>query len=237
VPERHLVMRFVRARAAIGSKACVAMLAVSALALGCGCSHTETRQRPQPGTAFARSGLSGAGAKPMRPGVELGWDYWYIELADPRAAVLIDSVRMSGPGMGTVARVIEIKVAPLRIGDHDYPDAVPGGLYYTDPPVIASRGGCEKQELFAPHGYHMIPGSQARMYFVLRYLRPGKYSIMHQVIYYTQHGVKYKQAFNITFHGSVAYDPPIFEVDPAQAECVGPRAGVRLLSGWRLPKT
>jgi hypothetical protein len=172
----------------------------------------------------------------MRPGVELGWDYWYIDLDGASEAVVIDSIRMSGPGMGTVARAIEVKVAPLRIGYHDYPDATPGGLYFTDPPVIAAHGGCEKQELFAPHGYRMVPGSRARIYFVLRYLRPGKYSIKRQVIYYTQHGVRYKQTFNITFHGSVAYDAPPFEVDSAEAKCVGPRTGARLLSGWHLPK-
>jgi len=153
-----------------------------------------------------------------------------------KSALVLNSIRLTGPGIGTVAWVVEVKVAPLRSGYHHFLEmAVPGGGYLTDPPVNLVGKGCHKQALFTVSGYRLTPGSQVRIYIVLRTLKPGKYSLPHQVVYYTQNGVQYKQAIPYRFYGSVADNIPYAGMNPLQAVCVRP-TGARLLPGWHLPK-
>src|SRR5215469_15936966 len=222
-----------RSLAVLGSPMYPAALVV-ALALGaCGCT---TAPDIQAGTAFAPDYGTSIGSAAIRPGTEMGWLYLYLKDTS-KSALVINSVDFSGPGVGTVVRAVEVKIAPLRSGYHHIHgmDATPGGLYMTEPPVNLAKS-CHKQALSPVDGYRLTPGSQGRIYIVLRALRPGKYSVRHWVLYYTQHGVKFRQTFPYRFWGEVAENPPrITGMDPAEAVCVGP-TGARVLAGWHLPK-
>jgi len=187
----------------------------------------------QAGTAIQEPYATSIGAKPIRPGTELGWLYLYLDNTS-KSALVITAVGVRGPGVGTVVRPVEVKVAPLRSGFHHYYilNGTPGGQYMTDPPVNIGGKGCHKQALFPVRGYRMTPGSQVRIYIVLRALRPGRYAVPFQVIDYTQHRVRYRQSMPVRFWGSVADNARRIPMDPAEAVCVRP-TGARVLTGWQ----
>jgi hypothetical protein len=166
---------------------------VLAIALALGTSGCAPHQRIRAGTAFSPDAGTSIGSRPIKPGTELGWLYLYLDDTS-KSPLVLNSLKISGPGIGTVARAVEVKVAPLRSGYHHYHvmDAIPGGTYQTDPPVNPGGKGCHKQALFPVAGHRLTPGSQVRIYIVLRYLRPGKFSVRHQVLYYTQQGIRYQ---------------------------------------------
>ena len=123
-------------------------------------------------------------------------------------------------------------MAPLRFGWHHYQsDSTPLALYTTDPPVFFEGNQCRKQMLIRLRGFRMTPGSEARVWIVLRALRPGRWLIPYYVIYYTQDHVRYRQIEPLRAYGSVSkiatYIPPYW----AMAQCVGPEH-VEYLSGY-----
>jgi hypothetical protein len=145
--------------------------------------------------------------------------------------VVLYSVGISGPGIWTVVRPVQIMIAPLRFGWHNYePHSVAAALYTTDPPVNYEGLVCRRQALFPLKGFRMTPGSDARFWIVVRALRPGRWVIPRHVIYYTQSGVRYRQAEPWRAYGLVAaraaYIPPAYTM----AHCVGPE-GARFLPG------
>jgi hypothetical protein len=217
----------------IGSRMCLSMLAAAVALGGGGCA---ARQAVWPGTAFSPDYGTSIGSPPIRPGMEFGWLYLYLDDTS-KSALVLNLLRISGAGIGTVARVVEVKVAPLRSGYHRVHDltGTPGGTYKTDPPVVLDGGQCHKQALFPVPGHRLTPGSEVRIYIVLRAARPGNYAVQHQVVYYTQNGVRYRQAFPIRFWGSVAKHAPVAPVDILQAVCVK-QARARVLPSWPLPR-
>lgn len=164
----------------------------------------------------------------------MGWDYLFLENAS-KDTLVISAVGIAGPGIGTVARAIEVKVAPLRSGYHHSfsATATPGGTYETQPPVFGYKAVCWKQTLLPVPGYRMTPGSQVRIYIVLKAVRPGQYSLPSEVIYYTLHAVRYKQVMPIRLWGSVADHARILPIPLGETNCLR-RTGARLLSGWDL---
>jgi hypothetical protein len=204
-----------------------------------GCAGTAAHGSVKVGAAIGQDYGTKIGFLPIRPGVALGWDYVFLENSS-KATLTLSSVGISGPGIGTVVRAVQVKVAPLRSGyHHDLgATATPGGTYETQPPVFGGPIGhhktvCWKQTLVPVPGYRMTPGSDARIYIVLQALRPGKYILPSEIIYYTQRGVRYQQVFPIQFEGSVADHAPSLSVDAGQLHCLR-RTGARLLSGWHL---
>lgn len=176
----------------------------------------------QDGHALRQNYPLATGAKPVRPGTELGFLDLYLDNTSS-STVVLSSVGITGPGIGTVARLVQVKIAPLRFGRHTYEeDAVPSSLYSTDPPVNFYGHGCHRQALFAVQGFRMTPGSQVRVWIVIRAMRPGTWTVPQHVIYYTVDGTRFRQPVPLREHGGVevkaAYIPP----DPAQAMCVKP---------------
>jgi hypothetical protein len=188
------------------------------------------------GTAFTQHPALITGNKPIRPGFEFGLLDDFLENSS-RSTLVIDSVDLSGPGIGRVVRPVEVAMAPLRYGHHRYEyNATPESFYYTDPPVIFSFHRCHRQALFRLRGFRMTPGSQARLWIVLRTLRPGRWVIPARVVYYTINGVRYRQSEPVREWGSVSDRAVNIPPDWAEAQCVGPATGARLLSGYHLGK-
>lgn len=98
------------------------------------------------------------------------------------APLTITNVTVTGRGIGTVARVTEVKIAPARYD--------PGGLYVTDPPVYhflhPSRlgpVGCNVQALLPPgnpRGFHNL-----YIWAVVEMIRPGTYRSLGSTVHYT----------------------------------------------------
>ena len=91
--------------------------------------------------------------------------------------------------------------------------------------------GCHKQALFPVKGYPMTPGSQVRVWIVIRALRPGKWVIPQHVIYYTIGKARYQQAIPLRESGSVAAHAPYIPPDSSVTPCVGPEHA-RYLPGF-----
>lgn len=188
----------------------------------------------QNGAALFQSFATSIGAKPIRPGVQIGLLYYDV-YNKSSATISIDSVSIAGRGVGTVVRVVQIKMAPLRYGLHDdEPHSVPAALYTTNPPVFFEGSICRKQALVPVRAFRLTPGSVARMWIVLRAMRPGKWVIPAHVIYYSQGPVRYKQTLAVRAYGSVADGAPYIPPDWATAKCVIPE-GAAYLPGYRAP--
>jgi hypothetical protein len=200
-----------------------AAVAVVLIAGGCGSGV-------QSGSALAHEAFSSIGAKAIRPGFEIGLLYYDFENTSS-SALVVNSVGISGPGIGTVVRPVEIKIAPLRYGYHDYePHSVAAALYTTDPPVLMEQN-CRRQALFAVKGFRMTPGTDVRIWIVLRAERPGRWVIPQHVLYYTQDGNRYRQAEPLRAYGLVTANAVYIPPDAGMAQCVRPERA-RFLSGY-----
>jgi len=165
------------------------------------------------------------GAKPVRPGVELGM--LYVPLHNTSKSTLtIQSIEFHGPGIGRVVKVVEVKIE--RGG-------APSSLYTVDPPAIGGGRDCSIGRLLPVRGYRLTPGSYAFIWIVVRAVRPGRWAIPAHVITYTAGGLTYQQSLGLRATGSVATDAKYIPVDPSEAGCVGVK-GVELLAGYHLGK-
>lgn len=185
------------------------------------------------GHALQRTDRTTIGAKPIRPGTELGMLYVYLANMS-KSTVVIRGIRIAGPGIGTVAKVARIAIAPLRFGYHTYElHSSPGGLYDEEPPVFFAGNKCRRQALFNVRGYQMTPGSQARIWLVIRATHPGKWIIPEHTVVYSVRGRLYKQRIPDRAWGTVRDSARYIAVDWGEQKCIRP-TGARLLRGYHL---
>jgi hypothetical protein len=197
---------------------------------GCGAGGVRT------GTAFKYLYATSIGAKPIRPGFELGLLYVFLQNSSD-STLVISSVGIGGPGIGTTVQPVQVEMAPLQFGLHrGEPNWAPGGLYQVNPPVFFAGGICRRQALLPVNGYRMSPGSQARILVVVRAVRPGRWAIPVHVVNYTIQGVPYRQAMQIRAWGSVADNAPYIAPYWAQAKCVNAASGTAFLPGYHAGK-
>jgi hypothetical protein len=184
------------------------LLAVLAVVLGVAVTGCAQGSGIAEGTALNDApGTSSMGVRAMPPGASIG----ILNLAIFNRSdqpLTISKVTVTGTGLGSVARVTEIKLAPTSYD--------PGGLYVTDPPVYhfltGSRlgpAGCSVQVLRSPHSYVMPPGTgQGRhniyIWAVIQMTHPGRYRSPGANVYYTQAGKQYRDFVTLGFNGSVA---------------------------------
>jgi hypothetical protein len=197
---------------------------------GCGAGSVRA------GSAFKYLYATSIGAKPIRPGFELGLLYVLLENTSGTTLV-VNSVGISGPGIGTTVRPVQVEIAPLRFGLHQgEPNWAPGGLYQVNPPAFFAGGICRRQALFPVPGYRMAPGSLARILVIVRAVRPGRWAIPVHVVNYTIQGVPYRQAMQIRAWGSVSDDAAYIAPYWAQAKCVNAATGATFLPGYHAGK-
>lgn len=188
-----------------------------AAATAVGCAQQGQQQQPPPGNAFHVIYSTSVGIAAFRPGDEVG--ALMVDLHNvSTATVTITSVSLPGPGVGTVVRIEGIWMAPLPSGSGV--NAVPASVYQTDPPVMLIGKSCHKQVLVPVSGFRMPPGAQARVYFILRDLRPGNYKIPNHIIYYSEDDVRYQQVMSWTVYGSVTRDAKRVPLYWAESACV-----------------
>ena len=151
------------------------------------------------------------------------------------APLVIKSVGFTGRGIGTVIKVVQVNLAPAGYGGKDPRlifDSDPLSTYGTDPPVERYGPGlkCHRQILRQVKGYRLGYNANARVWVVIRNLRPGRWTITSHVITYTQNGTTYRQAISLQAYGTVARHA-VFTLDPNSEACLRP-AGARVLPGW-----
>src|ERR1044071_7126146 len=142
-----------------------AALAVAVLTVLGGCGHQGTPM----GTALGHVFNTQVGGATLRIGVRLGYLFANLKNVSD-TPVVIDSIGIPGPGIGTVVKPVEMKIAPLTAGLA----SVGGGGYETDPPVSAFGSVCHVQALQPVAGYRIAPGDQVRIWVVFRALNAGK---------------------------------------------------------------
>ncbi len=184
------------------------------------------------GLALVPDLATAIGAKPIRPGAELGMLYVYVENRSS-SPIVLKSVSIAGPGIGTVVRAVQISFGPLYPSkvEATRADWAPSSLYGSDPPVIDIAQGCHSQLLQALHGHKLAPHKAGWIWIVIRALAPGKYKIPAHVIYYTQNGTTYRQSQPIDAYGSVAATAPPDMQPWATQICMQP-TGARILPGF-----
>ena len=168
----------------------------------------------------------------MRPGTEIGLLYVFLQ-NNSNSTIVLSSVGIRGPGIGSVVRLVQVDIAPLRSGRHRFlPNSVPSSEYQTNPPVFWDGHHCRKQALFPVKRFRMTPGSNAWLWVVLRAIKPGRWKIPFHTIHYTMNGTAYRQDIPVSDYGSVskdaAYIPPYY----LMARCVGLQTGARFLPGF-----
>ena len=105
---------------------------------------------------------------PVPPGQEMG--VLDVDLLNQSSSpVTLTSVAVSGPGVGTIGRILRVEIAPV-----DHTSNVDSALFETDPPAEAFEGGvCRVQRLYPVRGFKLAPGALVRVWVVIRFERAG----------------------------------------------------------------
>jgi hypothetical protein len=198
-----------------------ALVAVAAGLCLAGCSNGTPR-----GTALSASWMAGgtSGISPLRPGLQLGVLDVLLHNSS-RLPVTIDSIEIRGRGVGTVIRVLQVRIAPFQAAAK----AVPGSAYNTDPPVQWIAGSCHEQILRPVRGYRLLPGQNAYIWEIIDAIGPGRYHVPDHVVTYSQGGTQYQAAIDTGYQGTVADHARYIAAQASQTRCLK-ATGARLLT-------
>jgi hypothetical protein len=137
--------------------------------------------------------------KPIPVGEE-----WVTLLASMRNGsdlpVTLESVDVSGEGLGTVVDVLSIRIAPRQSEG----GTVPGGTYSTYPPAWVEGGRCIAVDPQRVRGRMIRPGGYPRIMLHLRATRPGSFRISEYVVRYRQGLRVFEERLPQRFRGKVA---------------------------------
>ena len=180
-------------------------------AVGC------TASTPATGTALVPGATTSYGLAPLKPGTQLG--LLDVDLVNrSKSPVTLESISGIGRRLGTVIRVVEVKIAPAHgNGSKD----VPGGAYETDPPVFwAGKGTCLKQTMVPLRGFRLAPGGLARVWIVVQGARPGRFAVTGHIVRYAQGGTLYRELIPTGYTGSVSRTAKFNPIYWAHARCL-----------------
>ena len=182
------------------------------LAAACASSATHTAT----GTALVRGTVTIFGLAPIRPGTQLGLLYADVTNKSP-SPLTISSITLAGPGVGTVIKLVEVKIAPLETGRK----GTPGGAYEVYPPTAywPPTATCNQQVL-VPLPLRIPPQGEARVWFRIQGTRPGPYHVNGDVVRYRQDGTSYRQLIPTGYKGSISTHAPFIPIDKEQARCM-----------------
>jgi hypothetical protein len=135
--------------------------------------------------------------------------------------VTIESVSLSGHGIGTVERLIGLWLAPELP-----PKATPGGNFVTFPPTVGTKGHCSVQALFPVHGYRIQPQEHVRILELYQAERPGVMSNSGVTVDFSVSGASGSQFVTFGADSTVSQSASPMAVPNYQKDCL---AGVRRL--------
>ncbi|HEX7993640.1 MAG TPA: hypothetical protein VF506_06930 [Streptosporangiaceae bacterium] len=132
--------------------------------------------------------------------------------------LVISSITLTGQGVGSVIKLVEVKIAPIETGRK----GVPGGTFEVYPPteVWVLTGKCNQQVLVPVPGFRLPPKGQARVWFRIEGAGPGAFNIKGDVVRYRMNGLSYRQLIPTGYKGSVSKHARFEPVDPDQARCL-----------------
>jgi hypothetical protein len=164
-----------------------------------------------------------SGIAPLRPGLELGTlDVWLHNNGGTPLNII--SIRIPGQGIGTVADIVQVRIAPFQ----DAAKAVSGGGYNSDPPVYWAAGHCRVQVFSKVSGFTLEPGANAYVWEVIKAMKPGRYVVTDNIVDYIQDHAYYHTVINTGFTGSVSDDAKPIPLDPNETRCLKPEHSVLL---------
>jgi hypothetical protein len=200
----------------MSARACSAIAALL-LCAAAGCATSS----PATGTALVPGYKTIFGLAPLKPGTQLGLLDVYLQNRS-HSPITIDSVRGMGRGLGTIIKVVEVKIAPARgVDGKAVPDGVGGGAYETDPPVMwTGPGKCNEELLVRLHGFQLAAGGLARVWIVVQAARPGRFAVTGHLVRYTQGGTLYQKLVPEGYHGSISRTARFIPIDWSEARCL-----------------
>ena len=141
---------------------------------------------------------------PLRPGQGLGiLDLHLVNDADQ--TITITEIKLEGVGISEVGSIKRLAIAPMESSA----STVPSALYVTDPPVDGDSKVCIVQTLVPYRGYVIKPGTEgAQVWVVVRFLRPGRFSIDGYRVSYEIGGQTQSQWMPYQFLTSVRVSAP-----------------------------
>jgi hypothetical protein len=212
--------------------AAVAGLTAGVMLAAAACTAVAAPARTATGAALVRGYSTTFGLAPIRPGTQLGLLYADVSNRS-RSPITLTSVTLVGRGVGTVIKIVEIKIAPLETGNK----AVPGGAYEVYPPTAywPPAASCGKQPLVPLPGFRLAPGTLARVWFRIQGAAPGPFLVAGDLVRYQQHGAGYRQLIPTGYKGSVSRTAPFIPIDKEQARCINSE-NARPLRGHYLRK-
>ncbi len=215
-------------RRSLRGAAAAIVVASVALAAACDAPATHTAK----GTALVRGTVFTFGLAPIRPGTQLG--LLFASLSNrTQSPVVVNSVTLTGQGLGSVIKLVEVKIAPFETGRR----GTPGGAFEVYPPTAywVGTGTCNQQVLVAVRGFRIPPKGQARVWFRIQGTGPGVFHVKGDVVHYRTNGVSYRQLIPTGYKGSVSKHAPFAPISPEQRRCIK-RMHARPLPGNYLTK-
>jgi hypothetical protein len=194
--------------------AAAAALAASLTLAAAGCT---TAPHVTTGKALIRNSVMTFNLAPIRPGAQYG--LLFAGLANKsRSPVVIKAVALTGQGVGTVIKLVEVKIAPHEPGN----ESTPGGTFEVYPPTgyWGRTGSCGKQVLDPVTGFRIAPGKEVRVWFRIQATKPGTFHVKGDVVLYRQNGITYRQFMPTGYKSSVSSDAPFLPIEDWQARCM-----------------
>jgi hypothetical protein len=129
--------------------------------------------------------------------------------------VELQTVRLTGTGIGTVAKVVSVSAGPDVPGH-----ATPTTTFVTDPPVFLFEGHCLVQRL-EPFDHLVVhQGQDVRLYVVLQATQPGRLRTTGYQLTYTVNGTTYTQDLPVGYTTWVRKGVPPRAPHPQERACL-----------------
>jgi hypothetical protein len=129
--------------------------------------------------------------------------------------VRLESVWLTGSGIGSVIKVVSMSLAPEQPSGH----AVPETTYLSDPPVWNFEHRCLVQRLEPFHGVVLHKGQVVRVYVVLKARQRGKFDNTGYHVTYQAKGTTYTQDLDVGYTTWVRHGVPRRTPHPSERSC------------------
>ena len=156
---------------------------------------------------------------PMPPGQQV--EALDVELQSRSSQpVKLISVMATGPGVGTVGKIVREEIAPVPNTDTGT-NWVPDGDWVTYPPAGLLGHTCRVQQLFPLKGYVLRPrGARVRVAMTLQAVRPGRFGFTSVLVRYSVGGHLYDQRITLGTKFTVQRGVPPRAVSEFERPCV-----------------
>jgi hypothetical protein len=185
------------------------LIAVGALTTACASTHSASFLTPTSHTMLTDR-------NPVPPGQRFAIMLAPV-VSGTATPITLQSVHLTGAGVGSVVRVISVSAGP----DRPPGQATPEGTFDSEPPVWHVDGQrCIVQRLEPLHGLVLQHAQEVRLYVVLQALRPGRLQNTGYQVTYTVNGTTYTQDIPVGYTTWVRAGVSPRKPEPPERACI-----------------